>query len=113
VAVRTDVVEAINGAFETDDAEGAPTRASGLATADEREQAARLIDEPLSRSPAIDPAQLARTALVRAYRPGDDWDDMFDRLDADALQQLHDLFPYLPPRAARYFAERFIIPHRY
>jgi hypothetical protein len=55
-------------------------------------------------------ALLALEALQLAYRAGDDWNDMFDRLTADELDRLKDLFPYMPPLAARHFAERFIIP---
>lgn len=53
---------------------------------------------------------LALQALRHAYRTGDDWNDMFDRLTPDELDRLKELFPYMPPVAARYFAERFIIP---
>lgn len=59
-----------------------------------------------------DLVELAQQALLDAYRPGDDWTDMFDRLAPAEIESLMALFPYMPPRAARHFAERFIIPAR-
>lgn len=67
---------------------------------------------PHSRSDAARErlALLALEALRLAYRAGDDWNDMFDRLTAAELDRLKELFPYMPHQAARHFAERFIIP---
>lgn len=72
-------------------------------------------DNVRARTPYVDGAdlvELAQQALLNAYRPGDDWADMFDRLTPAEIESLMTLFPYMPPRAARHFAERFIIPTR-
>lgn len=60
---------------------------------------------------AADSARQAREALRRAYRPGDDWSDMFARLTPAEVDELRILFPYMPPIAARHFAEFFVVPH--
>lgn len=37
---------------------------------------------------------------------------MFGRLTTEQLDGLRALFPYMPPRDARYFAERYVLPPR-
>lgn len=107
MTVRRPVVEAIMRAFLADD----PTAYPVDATAAERVAAEDLIRTTLRVDGADrDPRQQVRRMLYRRYQSGDDWDELFGRLSPAEIARLHELFPHMPPRAARHFAERFIIP---
>ena len=104
--VRHQVVDAIVEAFTSNDPSGLPPGA----TAQEREAADAAIDQLLDRQPDRDPRGRITKLLFRSYRSGDDWNDLFDRLTPFEVAELHDLFPYMPARPARFFAERFLFP---
>lgn len=78
-------------------------------TADERARAQVVFDD-VGGLDDDDPRRQTLRALLGAWRPGDDWDDMFDRLTLPQLAELKRLFPYMPPRAARHFAVRYVGP---
>jgi hypothetical protein len=102
--VRHQVVDAIVEAFTTDDPSALPPGA----TAEEREAADVAIGQLLGRQPGRDPRRRITQLLFRAYRSGDDWNDLFDRLQPFEVAELRDLFPHMPARPARFFAERFL-----
>lgn len=102
--VRHQVVDAIIEAFTTDD----PSALPAGATPQEREAADVEIDRLLGRQPDRAPRHRITQLLFRAYRSGDDWDDLFDRLTPFEVAELRELFPAMPSRAARFFAERFL-----
>lgn len=102
--VRHQVIDAIVEAFTSNDASALPPGA----TAEEREAADTAIGRLLERQPERDPRGRSITLLFRSYRSGDDWNDLLDRLTPFEVAELHDLFPYMPARPARFFAERFL-----
>jgi hypothetical protein len=104
--VRDQVVDAIIEAFTTDDPAGLPAGA----TAEERAAADAAIGALLEQSPEPRTRWRITKILFRAYRSGDDWDDLFDRLSPFEIAELRELFPYMPARAARYFGERYVVP---
>jgi hypothetical protein len=104
--VRYQVVEAIVEAFTTDDPSALPPGA----TPEERAAADAAIGALLARRPGSDPRKRITRTLFRAYRSGDDWDDLFDRLSPFELAELREFFPSMPSRAARLFAERYLFP---
>ena len=104
--VRHQVVDAIVEAFTTDDSSALPPGA----TAEEREAADAAIEQLLDRQPGRDARRRITKLLFRAYRSGDDWNDLFDRLTPFEVAELRELFPFMPSRPARFFAERFLFP---
>lgn len=104
--VRHQVVDAIVEAFTTDDPSALPLGAS----AEEREAADAAIGRLLERQGDRDPRGRVTKLLFRAYRSGDDWNDLFDRLTPFEVAELRELFPFMPSRPARFFAERFLFP---
>ena len=103
---RHQVVEAIVDAFTTD----APSVLPTGARPEEREAADAAIGALLARRPDSDPRKRITRTLFRAYRSGDDWDDLFDRLSPFELAELREFLPSLPSRAARFFAEGYLFP---
>lgn len=62
--------------------------------------------------PDPDPGRRALQALITAYQSkDDDWDDLFGRLTPSEINGLRLLVPYMPPRAARHFAEHVFAPN--
>lgn len=104
--VRHQVVDAIVEAFTTDD----PAALPHGATPEERTAADAAIELLLARQPDRDPRRRITKLLFRVYRSGDDWNDLFDRLTPFEVAELRELFPFMPSRAARFFAERFLFP---
>jgi hypothetical protein len=51
------------------------------------------------------PSRRALKAVVTAFRPGDDWDDLFARLTPTEIEGLRSLVPYMPKKAAQHFAD--------
>ena len=105
--VRHQVVDAIVEAFTTDDPAALPPGA----TAEERAAADAAIGRLLERHPDPDFRGRITKLLFRAYRSGDDWNDLFDRLTPFEVAELRELFPYMQSRAARFFGERFLFPN--
>lgn len=89
---------------------GATTAPTAAAADDEQRAESRAHVAP--HAAGADLAVVAQEVLLRAYQDGDDWDDLFDRLTPGELDRLRKLFPFMPPRAARHFAARFVIPAR-
>jgi hypothetical protein len=104
--VRHQVVDCIVEAFTTDD----PSTLPPGATPAEREAADVAIGQLLERTSDRDPRLRTTQLLFRAYRSGDDWGDLFDRLTPFEVAELRELFAYMPSRAARFFAQRFLFP---
>jgi transposase len=104
--VRHQVVDAIVEAFTTDDPSALPT----AATAEERDAADMEIDRLLGRQPGQAQRRRVVQLLFHAYRSGDDWNDLFDRLTPFEVAELRELFPHMPSRAARHFTDRFLFP---
>lgn len=104
---RAEAVEAIVHAFMTDDRTAYPMDATG----EERAAAEQQIGARLAADgPSLDPRMQARHIMYRAYRPGDDWDDLFNRLSPAEIDALRRILPHLPQRAGRHFAMRFVVP---
>jgi hypothetical protein len=100
---RLEVVKAIIEACTANDMTALPLGA----TPGECELANAGVDQLLAAECLLDPRRLDP---FRAYRPGGDWDDLFDRLNPLKAQQRRDRPPYMPPLAAQHFAERCIFP---
>jgi hypothetical protein len=97
------VVEAIVRAFTAD----MPMSLPPEATPQERWTAEPRIRSLLERNPDRRRFE-AGMIIFSAYRPGDDWNQVLDRLSPRDLQLLRELAPYLPPQAAQLFQQRFI-----
>lgn len=107
MTTRPDIIEAIINAFRTDDPMAYPLDVTPEERAAAEEQIAAAL---AAQGPRPDPSMQARRILYRAYQPGDDWDDLFDRLTTAEIDTLRELLPHLPQRAGPHFVMRFVAP---